>query len=527
MKENNRILTKFTVANLDRIIIALLTNCSNKKFVSNVSRLFGDLRLDLFKAEYDKEVRVYLITQLTNCILDKGLTTSEKILSYLDIDGKYYEDAVPILNGLFNEELPDNELQLLDHLVSNLLKYSSIYEKSEELSSQLLSFQANDFVDIESAVEDIEASIESLNKNMKEARESIENAKYDLSLSNSGFISTLKDIITEKKNPSNKVKTGIQYLNTMLNGGYEKGRLYVACGMAKGFKSGFMLNSVIWAKKYNHLEAENKSLRPCIVYLSMENQNNETIERIWAHCFGNNSSIANYSEVEASQMLEKAGIFTPNDPTSPEIVIWYRPNRSINTTDLNLMLEDLKKEGRECVFLVLDYIRRIRPTEGSKDLRIELSNVTNELKTIAIEQNIPILTGSQLNRDAFNTVDSADTFEAKVRAADRLGASNIGESIDIVQNSDVSFIVNKMQKVVYDEDGMVQYNDRYLFVKLLMSRSKQPTITSFKHRFKDDNDMALMDDFTEAKPRSINNDVELVKDIINKDGTKSKGRKIV
>ena len=81
----------------------------------------------------------------------------------------------------------------------------------------------------------------------------------------------------------------------------------------------------------------------------MENTNEETLTRLWNHCFGNNSEIKNYDKVEAANMLERAKIFTPNDPNSPELLIWYRSNRSINTADLNVMLEDLKKEGKECV----------------------------------------------------------------------------------------------------------------------------------------------------------------------------------
>ena len=218
--------------------------------------------------------------------------------------------------------------------------------------------------------------------------------------------------------------------------GLERGRCYCALGVAKGWKSGFLLNAASWAKRYNTFTTHDPKLKPCIVYLSMENTNEETIKRLWAHCFGNDSDIANYDKIQAASMLENAGLFTPNNPNSPEIIIWYRPNKSINTADLNIMLEDLKKEGRECVLLILDYLKRIRPVEQSKELRIELSNITNELKTIAMEQDIPILTAMQLNREAFKTLEEADSFDEKVKASDKLGASNVGESIDIIQNVD-------------------------------------------------------------------------------------------
>ena len=166
--------------------------------------------------------------------------------------------------------------------------------------------------------------------------------------------------------------------------------------LRNGWKSGFLLNCASWGKRYNSFVTHDPNLKPVIVYLSMENTNEETLTRLWNHCFGNASEIKNYDKVEAANMLERANIFTPNNPNSPELLIWYRSNRSINTADLNIMLEDLKKEGKECVFLILDYLKRIRPVEQSKELRLELSNITNELKTIAMEQDIPILTAMQL-----------------------------------------------------------------------------------------------------------------------------------
>lgn len=255
----------------------------------------------------------------------------------------------------------------------------------------------------------------------------------------------------------------------------------------------------------------------------------ETIERIWNHCFGNDSSMSNYEPIEAARMLQQTGIFTPNNPNEAELRIWYRSNKSINTADLNAMLDDLEKEGCECVFLVLDYLKRIRPVETSKELRIELANITNELKSIATERDIPILTAQQLNREAFKAIDEAETFEEKIRSSDKLGAANVGESIDIIQNCDCSFIVNKMQKRIINEDGDVEYTDRYLFVKLISSRMKQPAVISFKHRFKDDNDMALIDDINLPRPLSTNTEVELLHQRLAANGQKpvSGGRRIL
>jgi hypothetical protein len=524
-----KISMKFNISQLERIIIALINNGYNKKFASNVKRLFDMFNPDFYKNEYEKEVRVYLVKQIAEIILVNNIDQKESILSFLDTDGKYYNDCTEILNNLFEEELPENELFLLDKNVSNQLKYSTIMEKSETLSDMLLNLKTENFDNLENAIEKLEDNIDAVNRDIKSARESLEDSKKDLSLSSSSFINTVGKLINKERNPSSKVKTGQQYLNTLFNGGMEKGRLYTVLAPSKGFKSGFMLNVALAAKKYNTFETHDPKLKPVIVYLTMENTTEETLTRIWAYCFGDDSNISNYSAVEAANMLEKAGIYTPNDPNSAELVIWYRANRSISTADLNIMLDDLKKEGKECVLLVLDYIRRIRPAEPNKELRLELSNVANELKTMAMEQDIPILTGSQINRTGIAALDDAESFEEKLRAFEKVGMSSVSESLDIIMNTDYAFTINRLEKKQFNEAGEVEYSDRYLAVKLIACRAKQPSIISFKHRFADGNGMKLIEDINLPRPVSTLTDTDLIKDrMANNQNTKAGGgRKIV
>lgn len=90
-----------------------------------------------------------------------------------------------------------------------------------------------------------------------------------------------------------------------------------------------------------------------------------------------------------------------------------------------------------------------------------------------------------------------------------------------------AFIVNKMQKRSFNDDGDLEYTDRYLFVKLIACRSKQPAITSFRHRFKDDNDMALIEDINLPRPVSTQTEVDFIRNRVDANGTKTKGKRII
>lgn len=218
MNYKDKITMKFNIAQLDRIIVALITNGFNKKFASNVSRLFAMFNPSLYKTDYEKELRVYLIKEITEIILNNNIEDKEGILAYLDTDGKYYNDSVELLNNLYDAEIPENELSLLDKTISNQIKYGVIVEQSDGLSDMLVNLKAENYDDLGDMMTQLENTIDTMNRNIKDARESLENAKKDMSLSNSAFVNYLGNLITKERNPASKVKTGIQYLNTMFNG---------------------------------------------------------------------------------------------------------------------------------------------------------------------------------------------------------------------------------------------------------------------------------------------------------------------
>lgn len=185
----------------------------------------------------EREVRVYLIKQIADIIITNNVESKEAILSFLDTDGKFYSECIDILNELTEENVPENEIALLDKTISNQLKYSTIVENSNKLSDMLVNIQNENYDNLEDAIGSLEVEIDTVNRDIKSARESLQDSKHDIDLSSNGFISVLDGIIQKDRNPSSKIKTGIQYLNTMLNGGFEKGRLYCALGVAKGWKS--------------------------------------------------------------------------------------------------------------------------------------------------------------------------------------------------------------------------------------------------------------------------------------------------
>ena len=58
---------------------------------------------------------------------------------------------------------------------------------------------------------------------------------------------------------------------------------------------------------------------------------------------------------------------------------------------------------------------------------------------------------------------------------------------------------------------------------MIAARGKNPTVRSFKHRFKDGNDMALIEDLTLPKSISVTTMEDLVKEKVTSNGQKTRG----
>ena len=224
-----------------------------------------------------------------------------------------------------------------------------------------------------------------------------------------------------------------------------------------------LLKSVLDIRKYNSdYKPKTPGMKPCILYITMENSFTETIERIWNMTF--DDSIVNYSQEEAMEKISKElGIGeTGEDASSIEIVIKYFPYREISTDDLFTIIQDLKDENMEVCALVLDYIKRIRPSVAVEDnVKLELDRIMNELKALAIMKDIPVITAHQMNRVAATTVDTA-ARSGRGDVTKLVGREHVGSAFEVVEASDWLAVLNIEYKPGTD--------DRYLIVNVVKRR---------------------------------------------------------
>jgi replicative DNA helicase len=511
-ESTNRMPMRFSMYELKRIVVAILANITNRKFLMNVRELFRIFTKESYRNDADKALMVYVIERLVEFAIGNGIEDKDALLNMISFDGRYSNGATNVLNELYAEEMPEAESNMIDRKISQNLKLSVISEKSDRLVDIVNGIRSGDYEDLGHEISDVEDCVNEIDRGMKNYREAVEEANNTLSFGDGNFISQLTKFINEQKDPSTSVKTGVKMLNGILGGGFQAGRVYCCLAPMKNWKSGFLLNCALWAKQsqYNHLKAKDPNKRPVILYITLENTLRETTERIFSHCMGNNYRMWEHTPQENVMVLKQCDLYNGDSKNEPRLDIMYKPNKSITVADIDAIMDDYQKNGEEVVFLAVDYIKRIRPQIISKDLRIDLGGIADDFHVLAVKRDIPIVTAMQVNRSAISTIEQAGSTEARLDAFSRIGVSNVGESIDIPQNVDYCFTMMRTVDTKVSEGGQIESTDKFISFKVVASRYNIGNIDSFTHRFVDGNDMRLVEDANSDVSTSIISSVEFI-----------------
>ena len=165
----------------------------------------------------------------------------------------------------------------------------------------------------------------------------------------------------------------------------------------------------------------------------MENTVVETLTRLFDMVVDNSHGMQNYDLQDVIRLLREEGQLKITESSPIDIVIRYKANKSVDTSYLYTLYDNLEDQGYEPICLIQDHIKRIRSVDANQDIRIELGDTVNEFKVFASTKQIPVITVSHLNRDATRVLEDA-ARRGNQDNGRLLGKSNIGESLLILEN---------------------------------------------------------------------------------------------
>ena len=153
----------------------------------------------------------------------------------------------------------------------------------------------------------------------------------------------------------------MQGLNEMIGGGFESGRVYMFLGTSGVGKSVTLLNLLYQLKIYNkQYRVKDPTKKPCVVLLTMENTVVETLTRLFDMVVDNSHGMQNYDLQDVIRLLREEGQLKITESSPIDIVIRYKANKSVDTSYLYTLYDNLEDQGYEPICLIQDHIKRLR-----------------------------------------------------------------------------------------------------------------------------------------------------------------------
>jgi len=467
MTFQNQTSNKADIGLLEIIAKVLLTD--NKSIrrtqVINIDRYISNLNPTSYENNPVSDRLVYIIKKAVEARLEHNLADPKVIISH--INGGPANDNI-IDPDSFSMEATQAEVDWLNESMAASAKFTVIERLVDDLLSKCTQFKTGDYISKSEITVDLESSVSELQNEFRRCRNE-DHTEMAFSLQNDVFEDCIRNTYDVVANPKRKLTTGCQGLNLLLGGGFEAGRVYTFFGLPGEGKSTLLLNILLQLRKYNKgFACKDPTKKPCVVLLTMENAVTESIERLFS-IISNNKRITDYSVNEVINILRNRGDFTLRDGNDIDIRIIYKASNSVDTSYLYTITEDLEDEGYEVIAFLQDYIGRIRAVNKNKEVRLEYSNIVDEFKVYSVIKEVPVITASQLNRDASKTVDDGRNNN-KSDLVRLIGRSNIAESINILNNVDGAF----MLAPEYTREG-----EKYMGIQCIKHRYGKEDNTTF------------------------------------------------
>lgn len=510
------------------------------KSVKNINRLFANLDLKKYQNHQELLSFIWCISYISKEWLS-GVVSPDIIIEM----AKRQPDFDNIKNSVIEECINDPnivtppEAKMVFDLIAEVLQLGFVGAVRDEYITLLEDIDLNDsgaFRVILERLFMISQSLLDIKHNTNLVANKVTFNTADIDSVKEALSSTIESLSVS----NNMFKVGIIRWNTLLSPAYMNGRLYTYIGAPGSGKSLILLKTALDIRKYNpDYQPRTPGMRSCVLYITMENSFTETIERIWNMTF--DDPITNYSVDEATDILcNELGItrilkddvvvtdLDTNERTladlikepdesnksNIELVIKYFSYREINTDDLFTIISDLRDENMEVCTLVFDYIKRIEPaTPAADNVKLELNRIINELKALAVREDIPVVTAHQMNRAGAAVLDNA-VRQGKGDGLKNVGREHTGDAWEVIETSDFVAMTNIAYK-----PGTA---DRYMELEVVKRRridsseSEFAKYTYLAHPFSKKNGLRLIDDINIDKVLSLQSLVSDI-DIIDKE----------
>ena len=357
--------------------------------------------------------------------LDYCDTGVDKEIGYLDLM-KHVKNELPIseyLTGMTDEDMYKFLSEsAFNYMVNRITKNKFLFEQCEDYEA----LQAT--IDGLREGKDVEEEYLNLKKKIERNREKYYRinlgSKVGKSALETGFTANLNEEECRDENQRNlqlqvngcnKFKFGHRWLNMITGGGLESKQLMVYGAPSGNGKTTMMISSAIDMALYNPQVKHEPGLTPCILYISAETGVEDIKGRYikmltgtditWEDPLTREKMKLTDEEIE-NELVEASRILSRHTPTKIRFI--QVPNNSYSKNEIIRDIEILREsEKLQVVAVIADYIKGFRPVENHAENRIRIDNITSDLRALAIECDVAVITASQVKVEMSNEVFKA------------------------------------------------------------------------------------------------------------------------
>lgn len=458
-------------------------------------KLLRKLDLNTYNYNEDLQIRIRLIIAICSGMIEENITDKDVLEMFVK---EQVSDGIEILLniGLEENKLNKSECDTIERAISERLQYSYLYSFKNDLMDMYEELEKPGFNSYYEAVNSLKTSLTKLMASLEMCGASDDMIK-EFSFSGYLYNTMMDKIVARAKKESTILKTGMRCMNAMLSPGFEGSRLYVYLGGTGKGKSGVLLNIADQIRLFNPQVIPYESgIRKTVVFITMENTINETIERLFDMYNDTGIAMKYLDPEEVKRILREKGRFSFDDENGIDIDIMYYADLEIATSDLYNIWYRLRDMGKEPIALILDYILKIDSArDNNNDERLRLTYSAKELKSFAQVFDIPVITAMQFNREGNSIIDAA-TRDEKEGILNFVGPALIGTAWGLVQEADWVGSLNLERRR--------STNTNHMSFKLYKIRGKKDDmmIDYFNHPFIG-NSLRLMPDVDKEKTVSM------------------------
>lgn len=483
----------------DLLLEYAISNKPSRNHQANLKQLLDVIDMDVYKSSYEIKDRLYLTRSILDLKLNEEIT---KIALLKEQCKQNNPDLVDLINTITwsNSSLQSADLKIINKWIEEHMQFYYFYIEMPAIVNIWESCMKQGFNMNVDALNEVNDRMNRLIVKMKNTEIST-GILRQFNFAAPNVADMIKFTVEKAQKPSAILQTGIRSLNAILGPGFRGGKLYTILGMSGKFKSGTLLNLADQITKFNpSLEKVVNGKRNTLLFITMENSIEETIERLYGMYADETDNYMNSTPEQVIEILRTKGKFIINDETSDGIAIEirYYANMEINTADLYRIIDDMENNNQHVIGLILDYIKRINSVyQHHGDETVRVTYVAKELKTLALTYDIPVITAQQINRMGNATVDAAMRND-KHDLIRYVGNSDIGGAWSVIEESDWVAIINLEKHVKTDK--------LYLTIKRTKNRSGKSDVTMmdyFNHPFTNDRSLKLMTDVDKDASVSI------------------------